>query len=154
MSPVNRPAIHRVTEYEVNTGRKTMTYLNVFQHNKSEDRSRTKVLTDIYVYLSPLKMLRFWVQTQCLLSMCSTAISSSPFSDLNRQTKAALTLWHTTMKVICVQCLAISVVTHFIIIAASYRWNSSPNTGMFRGTHSDRVKWNMSSLWPDKRIAY
>lgn len=34
VSPVSGPAIHGVTEYEVNTGRKTMTYLNVFQHNK------------------------------------------------------------------------------------------------------------------------
>lgn len=44
------------------------------------------------------------------------------------------------MKVICAQRLAIFVVTHFINVATAYRWNNSPNTSLFRGTHSDRVK--------------
>lgn len=69
-------------------------------------------------------------------------------------TKEALILSYITMQAICAQCLAIFVVTHFIIIAITYRWNNSLNTSLFRGTDSDRVKWNMSSLWPDKRIAY
>lgn len=69
-------------------------------------------------------------------------------------TEEALILSYTTMEVICARCLAIFVVTHFIIIATAYRWNNSLNTSLLRGTHSDRVKWNMSSRWPDKRIAY
>lgn len=44
------------------------------------------------------------------------------------------------MQAICAQCLAIFVVTHFIIIAITYRWNNSLNTSLFRGTDSDRVK--------------
>lgn len=50
MSPVSRPASDRVTEYEANTGRKTMTYLNVFQHYKPENQSWTEEATNINVF--------------------------------------------------------------------------------------------------------
>lgn len=40
--------------------------------------------------------------------------------------EALLIMSYITMEVICAQCVAIFVVTHFIIIAAAYRWKSSP----------------------------
>lgn len=47
ISPVSRPASDRVTEYEANTGRRTMTDLTVFQHYEPEDQCWTEVVTNI-----------------------------------------------------------------------------------------------------------
>lgn len=76
------------------------------------------------------------------------------FMDLNTHTEWATDTVSHNNRGSCAQGLAIFTVLHFITIATVYRWNNISSTSLFRGTHSDRVKWNMSTLWPDKRISF